>query len=312
MKVEKKVIVLSILALAIGIATILPLAYIPYSSGAPTLISGVDMILYAHVVPTTSTNNGNILSGDTINIIANFTRNLDATSLNGADAQIEVYNFHVYSDKTSIANITYCIAIDTNIPDSSSKGGFTPAIRGSGDGFWIFRDETKFDVKEVIGYAEGNGQSGFGIGGRVRWSEEEGYYYYIPDPEKDDLFTGRGHYKASCSAFLSEVNGERSAQAQKDLEDAKILYIDVTRVMTVTYKHQTDSSSSTSTITTTIMDSKVIGYIELTKTDWGFASGSIPDFMQNDRYYRDILPPSAFTNPQLPREEYRNHTDIIG
>jgi hypothetical protein len=60
------------------------------------------------------------------------------------------------------------------------------------------------------------------------------------------------------------------------------------------------------------MDSKVIGHIELTKTDWGFASGSIPDVMQNDSYYRYILPPSAFTNPQLPKEEYGYHADIIG
>jgi hypothetical protein len=50
-------------------------------------------------------------------------------------------------------------------------------------------------------------------------------------------------------------------------------------------------------------DNKVLGHIKLVKTDWGFASGSVPDFMQTDSYYRYILPPSEFLNPQLPKEE---------
>ncbi|MCL2868935.1 MAG: hypothetical protein FWF27_05790 [Candidatus Bathyarchaeota archaeon] len=317
MKIEKKLITLSILAFIIGLAIILP-PYLTLGIGATAKIkpiSNVNMILYAHAVPTTHINGENKISGQTINLLTNFTLNPDVAiaNLKNVDAQIEIYNFHVYSDKTSIANITYCIPISKYIPDPNNKRGYTSAIQGSGNGFWIFKDGTKFDIKDVdiIGYTEGNDQSGFTVG-KLSLTEENGYSY----THECDKMLQRGFYVGSSFAAIYNANGEQSLQAQKNIENAQILYIDVTRIMTVIYKHQDNTSDTTtsptsSTITTTMVNNKVICHIELSKNDWGFASGPIPNFMQTDANYRYILPPSAFSNPQLPKEEYRIHMNII-
>ncbi|MCL2643351.1 MAG: hypothetical protein FWD52_07595 [Candidatus Bathyarchaeota archaeon] len=57
-------------------------------------------------------------------------------------------------------------------------------------------------------------------------------------------------------------------------------------------------------------NNKVIAHIELSKTDWGFATGPVPDYRQNDSFLRHLLPPSAFKNPHLPKEEYGFHANI--
>jgi hypothetical protein len=320
MKVEKKMIALSIVALVIGIATMLPIVYISYKAGATTpSISDVGMVLYAHAAPDVHINGNERINKEWIDILVNFTLNPKTAmaNLKNVDAQIEVYNFHVYSDQTSIANITYCISVHTYVPGPIEKrwgytspfpttgtGGYASAVPSSGNGFWGFSDGSKFDISEVIGYTEGNGQAGFGVGS-IGWTEEGGYSYNATKCSGTLL---RGHYIGGLSAWLTE-NEERSAQAKKDLENAQTLYIDVTRIMTVTYKHQDTSADSTnpasSSIKTTMDSNKVIGHIELAKTDWGFASGPIPDYMQNDSSYRYTLPSSAFLNPQLPKEEYR-------
>jgi hypothetical protein len=313
-KTKKRMLLYSILALTIGIATILPLSYLTLRDDTNQKpISSIGMILYAHAVPTTHINNGVITNRQTVNLLTNFTLNPDTatTNLKDVDAQIEIYNFHIYSDKASIANITYSISICKLIPTNSTRG-YNSTIQGSGAGFWIFNDGTKFDIKDVLGYTEGTNDVGFRVG-RGTWSEENGYSY----SSEVDRTLQRGYFVGSSSAILSEINGdEKSVQASINIKNAQTLYIDTTRVMTVTYKSKLNSSDSTapatSSITTATMDSnKVIGHIELAKTDWGFASGSVPDLMQNDSYYRYILPPSEFLNPYLPKEEQGYHAGVI-
>lgn len=327
MRLEKKLIAISILAFIIGLAIILP-PYLTLGIGAATKIksiSDVDMILYAHAAPDIHINGQERINREWIDIFVNFTLNPKTAmaNLKNVDAQIEIYNFHVYSDQTSIANITYCISVATYVPGPIEKrwgytspfpttgtGGYASAVPSTGNGFWGFSDGSKFDINEAIGYTEGNGQAGFNVGS-IGWTEEGGYSYNATKCSSTLL---RGHYIGGPSAWLTE-NEERSAQAKNNLENAQTLYIDVTRIMTITYKHQNTSADSTipasSSIKTTINSNKVIGHIELVKTDWGFASGPIPDYMQNDSGYRYTLPPSAFLNPQLPKEEYRMHAQDI-
>ncbi|MCL2643319.1 MAG: hypothetical protein FWD52_07410 [Candidatus Bathyarchaeota archaeon] len=103
MKIEKKTIALCIFALAIGIATIVPLTYIAPKMSATAQNNpwfNID-ILYANTLPNTY-NKDSI----TINAAVNFTITPDAINLKGADAKIEVFNFHIYSDQTSIINLT--------------------------------------------------------------------------------------------------------------------------------------------------------------------------------------------------------------
>ncbi|MCL1976642.1 MAG: hypothetical protein FWG55_00805 [Candidatus Bathyarchaeota archaeon] len=284
---EKKIIAISILALSIGIVTVLPIAVFTPRTVAAQINPWFDVdMLYANVIPNPFGG-----SGDLVNVFANFTFTPDAVDLRGADAKIEVFNFHVYSDKTSIANITYCLSLSGNVPDPNSPYGATTAIMEWGDGFWTFADGTKYNVKDIIGYAEGSGASGLAYCGIDPIANlEENHLAKNP-------IIQAGHLVGHGNALLSEVQGEKFAQALANLRNAPTLYIDVTRVMTVTYHHQVDADSTTSSITTTLANSEVLGHIELAKTDFGFASGSVPDFMLNNALHTNVLPPGTPTSP---------------
>jgi len=283
MKIEKRMIALCICTLAIGLATVLPLAYFtPRTASAQTNPWFDADILYANVIP-----NQFDVSGDVVNVVVNFTFTPDAVNLKGADAKIEVFNFHIYTDKTSIANTTYCLALSGNLFDPKSPGGFRPAIQGCGPDLFNFADGTRLNITEVFGDTEGITSAVYSSSIAGLDTNYEGNPYF-----QEDYLEGR------VSAFLSEENGEKSAQALTNLRNAQTLYVEVTRVMTITYHHQTNIDSSTSSITTILATSDVLSRIELTKTDFGFVSGSVPDFMLNNAMYTYTLPPSTPTSLQ--------------
>jgi hypothetical protein len=69
-------------------------------------------------------------------------------------------------------------------------------------------------------------------------------------------------------AVLSLTKGERSAQALEDLRNAQTIYVDITRVMQITYKHPNSTNESsiiTATPTTTIKE--VLYHIQLPAPD---------------------------------------------
>jgi hypothetical protein len=61
-----------------------------------------------------------------------------------------------------------------------------------------------------------------------------------------------------------------------NLRDAKTIYVDVTRVVTVTYRHQAVSDPAVSSLITIFGNNKVICHAELAKTNFGFAFGPLP------------------------------------
>ena len=283
MKIEKKTIALCICALTIGIITILPIAYLtPRTSNHTSSISDVN-ILYANVLPFGGGGRADIASGDRISIIANFTTTPKATELGDIDAKIEVFNFHVYSDQTSIANITFSYTNARQIYNNTDeegpyiRRGLTSAIWSQSGDRWGFADGTTFDVKDVIGPIDGTGSVSF-----FMWDTPAGSTETIHS-------IGQGY------AFLSEANGERSAQALFNLRNAQTLYIDVTRALIVTYRHQADSNSAVSSLTTTFGSDKVLTHVKLVKTEYGFVSGEVPDFMQQGNSWQGILPPTSLT-----------------
>jgi hypothetical protein len=305
MKIEKRMMALCLCTLVIGLATVLPLAYFTpraVSSQTNRAVSSqtnpwfnVD-ILYANVIPNPfSTLEG---SGKLLCLVANFTFTPDAVSLNGADAKIEVFNFHVYSAKTSIANITFCLSLSGNVPDPNGPDGANTAIIEWGDGFWTFADGTKYNIKDIIGYAEGSGTAG------LAYFEADSTANLEENHLTKNPVIQAGYLVGHGDAFLSEAKGEKSAQALTNLKNAQTLYADVTRAMTITYHHQANTSSTTSSITTTLSNnSEVLGHIELAKTDFGFASGPVPDFMLNDTYTL-VLPPNTIIPQPLAQGEH--------
>ena len=276
MTMKKKIVALCLFALIVGIATALPIAYITPKIADPWF--NIE-IVYANAIPHTRDANGAV-----VNVVANFSLTPAGISTKGADAKIEVFNIHIYSDKASIANITYVVPQYGNVSDSNAPDGVNSAIRGNHGEVWFFADGSSYNLTSALGV----------------------------DAEKiycSGLFnfdgTGISHTAGWGSAVLSEADGEESSQALADLKEASTLYVDITRIMTITYKHQTVFGSSLSA--TTIDNSKVLCHVELSKTSFGFASGAVPDFMQfpddfdsrtQKWWWSPLLPPSAVSATQ--------------
>src|SRR4030042_5234269 len=109
--IEKKIILCGILAIAIGVAVILPLEYFMSATAkaaAPDKPWFTVAVPYAYCNPNFSGGNSTMsLYGASIQAVANFSLTPDA--LNNADARIEYYKFRVYSDQGPIVNMTYYI-----------------------------------------------------------------------------------------------------------------------------------------------------------------------------------------------------------
>jgi hypothetical protein len=283
MKIEKKVIVLSILALTIGIATILPLAYVPLKGAAAqnspffdsyleriTVIPDIKTLYSPEEYGTSIMDETSYLfaigDSSTINIHMCYDITPNGANLKEVDAKIEVYQFHFYSDQTSIFNATSSVGITGNVSDPSKPNGVTTSII-SWDGpenTYTFADGSIYNITEVLGYVEGSTTS-----------------YSTPEW----ISAAKGHCNGGVGVQLRAVNGEKTVQAMTNLRNAQTIYVDITRVLQITYKHSS-SSHTASVITTTHTSKEVLYHIEIPVEldEWGRAvyeidhEGYIPTF----------------------------------
>ena len=110
MQIEKKLILCSILAISIGIATITPLAYF-MSAKAQTFDEpwfNVN-VPYAYFKANST---GNMYQS-TNSIVLNATINSDAISQH-TDARLEYFDFKLYSDQLSLANATFYLGMNSS------------------------------------------------------------------------------------------------------------------------------------------------------------------------------------------------------
>lgn len=200
MKIETKLIAFSILAVAIGIATILPLEYL-MTGETQTVAALTDIkpwfnvdVSYAYCNPYVSGGNNTFLwTGASIEIVANFTLTNDA--LQNADAQIEFYNFAVSSDQGHIIDLGYYIIED--------KANVVKGICGDG----------------TINLANGltyNGPSSNG-GQCINWKA------WSPDA-----------VLGFVSNYMLQYNGDEASEVVNLIRNAQTLYVDVSKVSTVT------------------------------------------------------------------------------
>jgi len=121
MRIDKKLILCSILAIAIGIAVIAPLGYLMGAESQNYEKRNEEILAikpwfkvsipYASCDPYKSAGNfSTIMDGAMIQIVANFTVTSDA--LKDTDAQIEYYQFTVSSDEEPIANLGYYVLLE--------------------------------------------------------------------------------------------------------------------------------------------------------------------------------------------------------
>jgi hypothetical protein len=277
--IEKKLILCAILAITIGIATIVPLEYF---MAAQTQVNAQTMftpwfnvsVPYAYVnLDQSGGNNTMTWDGAMIQALANFTLTPAAIELKNADAQVEFYQFQVSSDQGPIVNITYSVAVSKEeVNVTGVPGGVWMAITGSGGNSFTFADGTTY-----------NGPNNGNCGGGMVLSN-------IPDEPMQNFTV------AVVSTYLASYNGNSASQALTELRNAQNLYIDVTRAYSVSF----EGNAKTAT-TTTISNNQVLQHIELTKTGNGFVYGT----------YTEGTVPFPMETPTTPQATPSQPTTIV-
>ncbi len=263
MKTEKKLILVSILAVSIGIATIAPLAFFMSTARAQATPNKPWFNINVPYVYVNPYKNGDsaLIQG-----IGNFTFTPEGLTLNGAEAKIEYYQFHIYSDQGSILNVSYSMAIskiDYNV--TGLPGGIYSAITGSG--------ANTFSFANGMIYNGINGYNGDCFGG--------GVFYTIPNGQTftNQVFSDYIHIgetstvlpfpNSNGTVFTDQYSekGNNAAQIIGQLRSAQELYIDVSRICTVIYDGNVTINTPANPI--------VIQHITLSKTPTnGFVYGT--------------------------------------
>ncbi len=256
--VEKKVILCAILAIALGIATIVPLEYMmtaqaqanaqtaeaqakanataDVQASVQPMFSDVN-VTYAYCNPDkTTSNDTGTFYGSSVEAVVNFTLAPDA--LKNADAQIEYYKLAVSSDQGPILNMGYYIVLEANSYVTTGMGG--------PEGTITFANGLTFNGPTATGQ-----DIDFGNGQCINypaWSSSSNYTWgYV-------------------SNFIYGSDPNNLPQTVTELRNATTIYIDVTKICTVMV---------TGNITVTTPGSnQILQHIELTNTGNGFLYGT--------------------------------------
>ena len=256
--IEKKLILCAILAITIGIAVIIPMENLMAAQAqaeaevaqAKEQANAIDYVqasvqpmfsninvTYAYCNLTkTSLNETMTLYGTSIEAVVNFTLPPDA--LKNADAQIEYYKFTVSSDQGPIFNMGYYMVLEANSYVTTGMGGPEGTITFANG--LTFNGPTATSSQDID----------FGCGGQTINLDSYPANYtwgYV------------SHY-----IFGSDANN--LPQVVIELRNAKILYLDVTKICTVTV---------TGNVTITLPASdQVLQHIELSNIGSGFVYGA--------------------------------------
>jgi hypothetical protein len=236
MKIETKLVVCSILAVSIGIAAIVPLAFFMSPAQAQTTPNGVPWfnveVPFAYYSAVSIGAHNDIISyGSASNVGLNYTVN-PAAADNLANARVEYFQIRVYSDLGPIEDIVTCIGANCTGYINTSTFSFardnwfnTSAVSSSGGVFYTFFNGTLPDD---------NGPAG-GIG---------------------------SFSSSSCSADTTLPQNFLNAQ------NAQTIYLDISRLGYATFEGD-------NTIFT-LADHAVIQHVELTKNGNIFSFGDVP------------------------------------
>ena len=266
---KKSYVTFSILAIAIGVATIIPMAYFTDGNMRATAqivpwfkadVPYVYVDLYHSAGNNTMTWDGVFIDG-----IFNFTITPNARELTGAVAQIEYYKIHIYSDQGSIITRTYSVAVSGRVPDPDSLIGYNYAITGGGGSGWCqFADGTTFDGGAIFG--EGCGSAGL--------------YNNLPDSPLQEFTL------APFTIYIADYDGEEAIQIISELRNVQTLYLEISKIGTVAY--QLNSNSKPTIIT--LIEEEVLYQMEFTKIDSGFV---YREFVEGSVGYPVHTPPAT-------------------
>ena len=264
MQIGKRMIALCMCALAIGIALTLPLTYFaPLTSAnaksGPFFNPSIESLCVyfpkpgSMLIGIVETPEGPIAKtgyGATFNAVIRYAMPPATTELKDADAKIDLYKFHFYSDQTSLVTTTQAIAVAGKVPNTSTMGDtFAITDSNSYENTFTFADGTVYDLTKTVGDIEESTVCCFNL-----------------DP--NDPYFPQGQVVLACGACVLETGGEKATKILSNLENAKTIYVDISHVLSVTYKHS-NNPSDPSKVTTTLADGKLLYRIELSKTEDG-------------------------------------------
>jgi hypothetical protein len=255
MKMEKNIIALSILALVIGITTIIPLAYFTDNNMAAAGQSWFKVdIPYAYIdLYDIGENAVSVWDGAHITVLANFTLTPDTLKLKDGEAKISFYMFHIYSEQGSIANISSSIAISGRTTHTTRDPPyFESVINGGGNQCFYFADGTMYNGSAIVGGIDGSSISH----NSIPWETPIEY-----------IITEAGTF---ISNYDNEFVSNYDVEALATLRNSQTICITVSRIGSVSYQEGTEQKSSTTTVT---LVNEVLGYIELTRIDDDFICG---------------------------------------
>jgi hypothetical protein len=264
MKLKKRIIALCICALAIGIAIALPLTYFtPLTSAnaqtAPFFNPSIDSLtvyfpkpgnMLIDVIETPDGITAKTGYGATFGATMRYTIPHATTDFKNADAKIDLYKFHFYSDQVSLVTTTQAIAVAGKVHTTSASGD-TFAITGSNayENTFTFADGTVYDFAKIVG------------------SVEDSVVYCLYLDSNDPYYPQDGQITIAGGARIIETGGEKAAQILSNIENAQTIYVDITRILSVTYKHSNNPSKPSIVTTTLADDNELLYHIELSKTD---------------------------------------------
>ena len=247
MKIEKKLILCSILAIAIGIATVIPLAFVMSPAQAQTTdnVPWFNLnIPFASYAATNQTGTNGYLSREgsidgLVSYSSTYTIGLNGTTNPNAvntleNARMEYYQLQVYSDLGQIANMTYYIG--ANCTSNISPPDFE------------FSRDNWFNTST----------SGGGV-----------FYINFNGTLGSDSEAGCGGISGTYSS--SSFTNTTLPQEFLNIQNAQTIYIDVYRLGYITF-------NGNSTIVT-LANNQVIQHVELTKNGNQFTYGTVPQNM---------------------------------
>ncbi len=267
MKIEKKTIALCLIALVTGIAIVLPIAYdrgIIITVQTNSLFN-ID-VLYANATDTT------------VGAIINITTTSNVAKLKNSDVRMEIYNFHFYSDQASIANVTYTI----DVPAVAFFNGQNVVTVGSHlPGSIAITDKPIHEPGTVIDYSTIISNTA-GIGGYTFQRDEKSHIMGIGACLSGESYpiTLRVYLDGETVTIPAYVFSLIDQEAIDNLRNAQTLYIEVTRIMSVSYQYPLSNVSTTSSTTTILANNEVVAHIELTKVDGGFVYGNYEQIVE--------------------------------
>lgn len=256
--IEKKLILCSILAIAIGIATIVPVEYFT-STNTQVNAQTLDQPWFNVNIPygywtanATNDQNGKITYGEGYYIALNITTNPEAITL--SNGRIEYYQIQVYSDLGQIANFTFFI--------SANCTGTTNPYETFTYSFQNYLNTSATDNQFVF-FSNFNGTlptTAQGI------SQIDGIDNSYTLTAKDQAISGFGDSFSNGLAIqginMTGTYMEQQLQQISNIQNAHTVYVDISRIGYITM----DANSTTATPANT----SIIQHVELTPYNGGF------------------------------------------